>query len=51
MSGICNVLDIGGLIQIGVCGQCTADADCAQKGLTACTASKFDSGFFGSECM
>lgn len=50
-SGICNILDVGGLLQVGVCGTCSADADCVEMGLTTCTASKFDGGFFGSECM
>lgn len=51
ITGICNILNIGGLLDVGVCGQCAADADCVQMGLTTCTASKFDGGFFGSECV
>lgn len=51
LSGICNILDVGGLLEVGVCGECAADADCAQIGLTTCTPSKFDSGFIGSVCM
>lgn len=49
-SGFCNILDVGGLIMIGVCGQCATDGDCMKIGKTTCTAGKFDGGFLGSVC-
>jgi len=47
-SGHCGVLDLAGLLMVGVCGACGSDADC---GGGTCTAPKFDSGFLGSFCM
>lgn len=47
-SGHCNPLDLAGLLMVGVCSECSSDADCG--GLT-CSATKFDSGFIGSKCM
>lgn len=45
----CALLNLGGLLDVGVCGQCKADADCAMG--QTCDPPKFDSGFFGSTCI
>lgn len=47
LSGHCTILDLAGLLQVGVCGECSTDADCNGK---TCTPAKFDSGFLGSTC-
>ncbi len=48
LSGHCTELDLGGLLKVGVCGECSVDADCPG---TTCAPPKFDSGFIGSTCM
>ncbi len=45
----CAVLDLGGFLDVGVCGQCKADADCAMG--QTCAPPKFDSGFIPSTCI
>lgn len=46
-SGHCTVLDLG-VLSVGVCGQCSTDADCPGQ---TCAPAKFDSGFLGSACV
>ncbi|MEZ4452113.1 MAG: hypothetical protein R3B09_21795 [Nannocystaceae bacterium] len=47
LSGHCTVVDVGGLIMAGVCGECSTNADC---GGGTCTAGKWSDGFVGSVC-
>lgn len=51
LSGLCETLDIGGLLQVGVCSQCDEDADCTAMGLTTCLPPKFSDGLVGRKCM
>lgn len=46
-SGHCTILDLG-LLSVGVCGQCSSDADCPGQ---TCAAAKFSGGFVGSACV
>jgi hypothetical protein len=50
-SGICSVIDIMGLAEIGSCGQCNDDSDC---GAGVCVAGEFilDTGsLIGTTCQ
>jgi hypothetical protein len=51
MSGICSTVDVQGIAQVGACGECNTDADCAGG---TCVAGEFilDGGMLvGSRCM
>ncbi len=45
----CAVLSLAGLLDVGVCGQCKSDGDCA-VGQT-CDPPKFQDGFIASKCI
>jgi hypothetical protein len=50
-SGICSIVDIMGLAQVGSCGECSSDADC---GGGTCEAGAFDlnaGALLGSKCI
>jgi hypothetical protein len=51
-SGICSVVDVMGLAQIGSCGECNVDADCGDGGI--CQAGEFildTAVLLGSTCQ
>jgi len=48
-NGHCNVINIVGMLDVGICGQCSSDADCTAP--KVCTPGKLDDTFFGSTCM
>ena len=45
----CAVLSLAGLLDVGVCGQCKSDGDCAMG--QTCDPPKFQDGFIASKCV
>jgi len=47
----CALLNIAGLFDVGVCGQCKSDADCMASPTMKCEPPKFADGFVASTCI
>ena len=47
----CALLNLAGLLDVGVCGECKADADCPNSPTKKCDPPKFDDGFIASKCI
>jgi hypothetical protein len=48
-NGHCNVINVVGMLDVGICGECGTDADCMAP--KVCMPGKFSDGFFGSTCV
>lgn len=51
VTGKCALLNIAGLFDVGVCGDCKADADCPNSATKKCDPPKFADGFVASKCI
>jgi hypothetical protein len=48
-NGHCGVINVVGTVNVGICGQCSADADCAAP--KVCMPGTFSDGIFGATCV
>jgi hypothetical protein len=48
-NGHCGVVNVVGTVNVGICGQCSADADCAAP--KVCMPGTFSDGIFGATCV
>lgn len=51
LTGKCALLNIAGIFDVGVCGQCKADTDCPGSPMMKCDPPKFNDGFVASTCI
>lgn len=51
LTGKCALLNVAGKFDIGVCGECKADADCPNSATKKCDPPKYAAGFMASKCI